>query len=308
MKYSIGLDIGIASVGYSVLALQEDDTPYRIIRLGSRVFDKAEQPKTGASLALPRREARGMRRRLRRHRHRNERIRGIIVSSGILTKDELEHLYDKPVSDIYELRTRALDESVSSEEFARILIHLAQRRGFKSNRKAAEEKDKEGGKLLQAVKANTSILAQKQYRTVGEMLYKDEKFAEQKRNKGASYANTVSRESVEAETRLIFKSQREHGNAFASKEIEEKYLKILLSQRSFADGPASGPYSGNQIDKMVGKCTLEKTVNNPDEPRAAKATYSFQIFNLWQHINHLRYSVGGDIMQLDDAQRKTVFS
>ena len=131
MKYSIGLDIGIASVGYSVLALQEDDTPYRIIRLGSRVFDKAEQPKTGASLALPRREARGMRRRLRRHRHRNERIRGIIVSSGILTKDELEHLYDKPVSDIYELRTRALDESVSSEEFARILIHLAQRRGFK---------------------------------------------------------------------------------------------------------------------------------------------------------------------------------
>lgn len=307
MKYSIGLDIGITSVGYAVMALREDDTPYRIVRLGSRIFDRAEQPKTGASLALPRREARGLRRRLRRHRHRNERIRGLIVSSGILGKEELEHLYDKPVSDIYELRVRALDEAVTPDEFARILINLAQRRGFKSNRKAAEENDKEGGKLLKAVSANESLCAEKHYRTVGEMLYKDEKFAEQKRNKGAAYANTVSRAAVEAEVKLIFKMQREHGNALASEETEEKYLEILLSQRSFAEGPASGPYSGNQIDKMVGKCTLEKTVGNTEEPRAAKATYSFQVFNLWQHINHLRYVVDGNVSALSDGQRKAVF-
>ena len=41
MKYGIGLDCGIASVGYAVMQLDENDDPCRIIRLGSRVFNKA---------------------------------------------------------------------------------------------------------------------------------------------------------------------------------------------------------------------------------------------------------------------------
>lgn len=52
MKYAIGLDIGIASVGYAVLALDHEENPWGIIRLGSRIFDVAENPKDGASLAF----------------------------------------------------------------------------------------------------------------------------------------------------------------------------------------------------------------------------------------------------------------
>lgn len=79
VPYGIGLDIGVASVGWAVVALDKNNSPYGIISMGSRIFDAAEHPKTGASLAAPRREARSARRRLRRHRHRNERIRGLIV-------------------------------------------------------------------------------------------------------------------------------------------------------------------------------------------------------------------------------------
>ena len=64
LNYRIGLDIGIASVGWAVLENNTHDEPFRIIDLGVRIFDTAEQPKTGASLALPRREARSARRRL----------------------------------------------------------------------------------------------------------------------------------------------------------------------------------------------------------------------------------------------------
>ena len=53
--YGIGLDIGIASVGWAVVALNENAEPYGLIRCGSRIFDKAEQPKTGDSLAAPQR-------------------------------------------------------------------------------------------------------------------------------------------------------------------------------------------------------------------------------------------------------------
>lgn len=56
--YGIGLDIGIASVGWAVVALNENAEPYGLIRCGSRIFDKAEEPQKGDSLAAPRRKAR----------------------------------------------------------------------------------------------------------------------------------------------------------------------------------------------------------------------------------------------------------
>ena len=154
MKYGIGLDCGIASVGYAVMQLDENDDPCRIIRLGSRVFNKAENPEDGASLAAPRREARGMRRRIRRHQHRLERIRYLLVSSGVLSKTELDNLFCGQLCDIYMLRAKALDEPLTAAEFSRVLIHLAQRRGFRSNRKT-DAQDKEAGKILSAVSENT---------------------------------------------------------------------------------------------------------------------------------------------------------
>ena len=75
MKYTLGLDIGIGSVGWAVLQNGADDLPVKIKDLGVRVFTEAEHPKTGASLAQPRREARSSRRRIRRRRHRKERIK-----------------------------------------------------------------------------------------------------------------------------------------------------------------------------------------------------------------------------------------
>ena len=53
---TFGFDIGIASVGWAVLA------PDRIVALGVRAFDKAETAKEGESLNLARRSARLMRR------------------------------------------------------------------------------------------------------------------------------------------------------------------------------------------------------------------------------------------------------
>lgn len=66
MGYRIGLDIGITSVGWSAIENNENGDPIRIIDLGSRIFDAAENPKDGSPLAKARRDARGLRRRLRR--------------------------------------------------------------------------------------------------------------------------------------------------------------------------------------------------------------------------------------------------
>lgn len=287
MKYCIGLDCGISSVGYSVMELDCYDQPKRIIRLGSRIFNKAENLKDGSSLALPRREARGIRRRLRRYKHRLERIKYMLFNENIISEEELNELFKGYLSDIYELRVKALDEPVSNTEFARILINLAQRRGFKSNRKT-DKNDVEAGKLLVAINNNLLNMKEHNYRTVGEMFFKDSKYSKYKRNKGENYLNTVSRSMVSHEISQIFQAQRNFGQKFADLNIENIYTEIVMSQRPFDLGPGEGnanspsQYYGNQIEKMIGKCTFF-----PDERRAAKATYSFQLFTLLQNINNI---------------------
>lgn len=299
MAYGIGLDIGIGSVGWAILALDHEENPWGIIDLGSRIFDVAEQPKTGASLALPRRQARSMRRRLRRHRHRLERIKRLLTSSQLVSGEQLDSLYEGQLEDIYELRVRALDEKLSNEELARVLLHLAKRRGFKSNRKA-DATSEEAGALKKAISLNQAAMDENHYRTVGEMFYKDPRYAEYKRNRGGNYLNTVDRSMVEDEARKIIEAQRQFGNPSMSPDFEESYLSILLSQRQFDEGPGGkSHYGGNQIFNMVGYCTFEK-----GEKRAPKACYSFEYFNLLQKVNHFRLTSSKDNRPLRDEERK----
>ena len=302
LNYAIGLDIGITSVGWAIVCLDSKEVPCGIIDMGVRMFDAAEHPKTGSSLAAPRREARSARRRLRRHRHRNERIRYLLVSQNVLSGEALDRLFDGRLEDIYTIRVRGLDQLLSNEEFSRLLIHLAQRRGFRSNRK--NPSSAEDGVILSAVSINKQKMEENGYRTVGEMLLKDPRFADHKRNKGGEYIATVSRNQMEEEVRLLFAVQRSLGASFATQELEEAYLNILLSQRSFDEGPGGdSPYGGNQIEKMIGRCTF-----HPDQPRAARATYSFEYFSLLEKINHIRIQQNGASVALDSQQRELLIA
>ena len=298
--YGIGLDIGVASIGWATVALNEKAQPCGFIRLGSRVFKRAEQPKTGESLAAPRREARSMRRRLRRKALRKQDFYKLLEKNHLSSKEELTQLFEAGgLEDIYALRTRALDEAVTSQELARILLHLMQRRGFKSNRRT--DKSKEDGALLQAVTQNRLRMQENGYRTVGEMLHKDSLFAVCKRNKGENYLSTVSRDEIANEAQLIFAVQREKGQAWATPELEAEYLSILLRQRSFDQGPGgNSPYRGGWVER-IGPCTLL-----PEEKRAFKNTYSFERFTLLQKINHIRVQESGQTRALSDEERQKV--
>src|SRR5699024_4771362 len=126
-KYSLGLDIGISSVGWSVINLDKN----RIEALNSRMFDAAENPKNGSSLATPRREARSARRRLRRRRYRVGRIRLFVVEQGLLSKVEVDQLYDWQDGDldIWLIRVNGIERKLTDREFARVLVHYGKNRG-----------------------------------------------------------------------------------------------------------------------------------------------------------------------------------
>ena len=306
--YTLGLDIGIASIGWAVLGNDEDGTPNRIIDLGVRIFDKAEVENTGESLAAPRRDARSARRRLRRHRHRLERIRYLLVQQGVLTQEEMTHLYDK--SDMvspYQLRTEGLDRLLNAREFSKVLIHLAQRRGYQSNSTAEEAKnEKENGIIKSAILENQQRMERGGYRTIGEMMYRDAAFWETingiryhcTRNKAGDYRFTVDRASILAEVSILFEAQRRLGAPWASVEMEDAYTAILASQRSFDEGPGGDSPFRKGISDRVGYCTLE-----PTEQRAAKADATFEYFKLLQDLNHMRLVDNSGSHPLTQQQR-----
>lgn len=291
MKYTIGLDIGISSVGWAVINKDKN----RIEDLNSRMFDVAENPRNGSSLAAPRREARSMRRRLRRRRYRVGRVRDFIIKKGLLSEVEADNLFEWQDGDmdVWLLRVNGMERRLSDRELARILVHYAKNRGFKSNRKS-ETKDGEGGVLKQAVKENNRLMEEKGYRTVAEMLVRDDKFNGRKRNKGGEYSHVLARGEIEKEIRNVFEKQREFGNRFANKENEEAYINIWSSQRPFS--------TQDDIEKRIGSCTFEK-----NEKRAPKLSYTFEKFRALDKVNRLRI-ISTDVPQrpLTDEERQNV--
>lgn len=299
--YRLGLDVGIKSVGWCVLECDENGEPIQINALNSRIFDAAEQPKTGASLAEPRRNARGLRRRIRRKSFRLERIRKLFSENGIElfeTQDDLICLKDEYKNlDVVKLRSDALDKKLTEAEFARVLYSLARHRGFKSNKREGA-KDSDEGKLLSSIRESEEEMRESGMRTRGEQLYK--KYLMEGKpvhNKGGDYSMCVSRDILVKEIELLFEKQKEFGNNFATDENKEKYLDIFLSQRNFDEGPGKGSqYTGSHDVK---KCEIYR-----DEDVAAKGTYTSEWATIYQKINNLSIICGGDRRRLRNEERQ----
>lgn len=299
MNYRVGFDIGIGSVGWSVLEHDANEEPIRIVDMGVRIFDVAEMPKDGESTASVRRGFRGVRRRRRRKQNRLQMMRSLIKEQfGI---KEIDFCGE----DIYQLRYRALSEKVSDNDLARILVFFANHRGYRSTRKSeATSKDKETGKMLSGVKSNLKIMEEKGYRTYAEMVCKESKYREEiggnvflkVRNSSGNYENTPQRDKLIEELVLILETQQKLGNKritndfierFRSTDSEAEKLNLLWYQRPFDLGPDRQINQKGQFQYSakfnVGNCTFEK-----NEKRAPKASYTFEYFSTLQKINSLR--------------------
>jgi len=262
MQRVLGIDIGISSIGYALIKKDDENFIGNILASGVRSFTQAENPKTGESLATPRRESRLTRRRLRRRALRLKTIKNLLVRAGFANEEGLEAIYKntKNQIDVWELRKHALERSLNPEEFLRILIHIAKRRGFKSVRKSEEEST--NGEMLKSIQQTCKQLEDGGYKTAGEMfatIYAD---GEAKRNKRDTYKNSIPRNLLLEEVKIIFEIQREFNNPFAKEELEEKYIEKAFYQKPF-----------QSVEKMVGNCTFE-----PQEKRAPKKAYTSEIF------------------------------
>ena len=296
INYILGLDIGIASVGWAMVEIDEEENPIRLIDLGVRVFERAEVPKTGDSLVAARRLARSVRRLTRRRAHRLLRARRLLKREGVLQAADFDEngLIKSLPNTPWQLRAAALDRKLTPLEWSAVLLHLIKHRGYLSQRKnEGETADKELGALLKGVADNAHALQTGDFRTPAELaLNKFEKESGHIRNQRGDYSHTFSRKDLQAELNLLFKKQKEFGNPHVSDGLKEGIETLLMTQRdSIPDESA--------ILRMQGKCTFEK-----NKSRAAKHSWSAERFIWLSKLANLRITDEFGTRKLTEIERQ----
>lgn len=153
MKKILGLDLGTTSIGWALVNEAENaEEKSSIIRLGVRVnplttdeqtnFEKGKPITTNADRTLKR----SMRRNLQRYKLRRETLIQILKAQGWINDETiLSEQGNFSTFQTYRLRAKAATEEVSLEEFARVLLMINKKRGYKSSRKAKSDDE---GKLI----------------------------------------------------------------------------------------------------------------------------------------------------------------
>ncbi|HEY1607377.1 MAG TPA: type II CRISPR RNA-guided endonuclease Cas9 [Allosphingosinicella sp.] len=267
----LGLDVGTNSIGWCLI---EDDAG--LIDIGVRIFTDGRDPKSGASLAVDRRAARGARRRRDRYLGRRSAFLNALVQHGLMPADadEAKLIAER---DPYELRVCALDRRLEPYEIGRALFHLNQRRGFKSNRKAERrQKDSEGGKIASGAQALDRAMAESGADTLGQFLAGRAEKRVRMHGESQDYDFYPQRRHVEYEFDRIWDTQAKHHPELLNETARAHLHRILFFQRPLKEAE-------------VGVCTFF-----PDERRLPKAHPLFQERRLYEEVNHLQITTPGE--------------
>ena len=176
MKKIIGLDLGTTSIGWALVnEAEKEGEKSSIVRLGVRQvsltvdekndFTKGKAITTNAG----RRQKRGMRRNLQRYKLRREALRACLEEHGFIGPDSVlcEDGADTTFQ-THRLRATAAESEITLEEFARVLLMINKKRGYKSNRKANTEDE---GALIDGMDIAKQL--SEENITPGQLLYRE---------------------------------------------------------------------------------------------------------------------------------------
>lgn len=151
MAVILGLDLGTNSIGTALVSRAENaNEKSSIIKLGVRVnpltvdeqtnFEKGKSITTNADRTLKR----SARRNLQRYKLRRENLLNILKESNIISDDAvLSEQGGFSTFSTLSLRAKSAVEPVELEEFAKILLQINKKRGYKSSRKVKSAEDGE---------------------------------------------------------------------------------------------------------------------------------------------------------------------
>ncbi len=149
MKRVLGLDLGTTSIGWALINEAETDhETSNIIKLGVRVnplttdeqtnFEKGKPITTNADRTL----TRSARRNLQRFKLRRKELVKTLIKNGIISKDTpLTEIGKNTTFQTQDLRAKSATEKIGLDDFAKVLLLINKKRGYKSSRKVQNDDD-----------------------------------------------------------------------------------------------------------------------------------------------------------------------
>ncbi len=147
-KNILGLDLGTNSIGWAYIIEGEVQKNSEIKQIGVRVnplttdeltnFEKGKSITTNADRTLKR----GARRNLDRYQLRRKHLIDVLTKAGIINAEAKLFEDGKHTTfQTWELRSKAASDKIELNEFARVLLAINKKRGYKSSRKAKNSED-----------------------------------------------------------------------------------------------------------------------------------------------------------------------
>lgn len=314
-KHVLGLDLGVGSIGWCLIALDAQGDPAEILGMGSRVVpltnlgdDKAFSKGEAFTANQKRTARRTMRRGFARYQLRRYRLRRELEKVGMLPDAALIQL---PLLELWELRERAATAGrrLTLPELGRVLCHINQKRGYRHVKSDAaaivgdegEKKKDSNSAYLAGIRANDEKL-QGEHKTVGQY------FAEQLRQDqsesptgGISYRikdQIFSRQRYIDEYDQIMAAQRVHYPDI----LTDEFIRMLRDEVIFMQRPLKS------CKHLVSLCEFEKQekvmrVQQDDGkggrqlverrvkfgPKVApKSSPLFQLCRIYEAVNNIR--------------------
>ena len=314
-KHVLGLDLGVGSIGWCLIALDAQGDPAEILGMGSRVVplnnatDAADFSIGKAFTANQERTVRRtMRRGFARYQLRRYRLRRELAKVGMLPDAALIQL---PLLELWELRERAATAGrrLTLPELGRVLCHINQKRGYRHVKSDAaaivgdegEKKKDSNSAYLAGIRANDEKL-QDEHKMVGQY------FAEQLRQNqsesptgGISYRikdQIFSRQRYIDEYDQIMAAQRVHYPDI----LTDEFIRMLRDEVIFMQRPLKS------CKHLVSLCEFEKQervmrVQQDDGkggrqlverkvkfgPKVApKSSPLFQLCRIYEAVNNIR--------------------
>ena len=314
-KHVLGLDLGVGSIGWCLIALDAQGDPAEILGMGSRVVpltnlgdDKAFSKGEAFTANQKRTARRTMRRGFARYQLRRYRLRRELEKVGMLPDAALIQL---PLLELWELRERASTAGgrLTLPELGRVLCHINQKRGYRHVKSDAaaivgdegEKKKDSNSAYLAGIRANDEKL-QDEHKTVGQY------FAEQLRQDqsesptgGISYRikdQIFSRQRYIDEYDQIMAAQRVHYPDI----LTDEFIRMLRDEVIFMQRPLKS------CKHLVSLCEFEKQervmrVQQDDGkggrqlverkikfgPKVApKSSPLFQLCRIYEAVNNIR--------------------
>ena len=296
MKKLLSINLGITSIGYSVLN-ELDNDKYSLIDYGVNMFD-TPYDKDGNSKKLIHSQIKSTKKLYELRKERKKNLSKLFEDFGFAKKEDfLNQEKENLFINKWGLRAKkAFEEKLTFQELFSILYLIAKHRGYKSldtddlleefceklglnqEKKKDNGKDNEKGKIKQALKTIETLKLQFPQKTIPQIIYEVEIQKENPtfRNHD-NYNYMIRREYINEEIKALVLSQEKFGlfdQNFDSKAFIEKLIETIDDQKE----------SSNDLS-LFGNCEYLK-----NEKVAHQYSLLGDIYKMYQSVANITFN------------------